>query len=169
MKIKASLLQIVALVAGLGIHARAGVLETGSANGTAVTPTSVCVGNQPCVLDASSVSTASGSVVAQSTSAAATNVILRVKDFSGTELMRVQQNGNTGIGTSSPATLLDVAGQTGLLSRTKTQIDVLVPGKTGALIFCSNCATSGDVCASTGTAAAQWRRIGTTAGCGANE
>lgn len=56
-----------------------------------------------------------------------------------------------------------------LFSRTKAQVDTLVPGAAGEIIFVSNVATSGDVCVSTGTAAAQWRRIGTAAGCGTNE
>lgn len=74
--------------------------------------------------------------------------------------------GTIGIGTTSPTSTLDVAGEVGLFSRTAAQIDALVPTKAGAVIFCSNCATSGDVCVSTGTAVAQWRRIGTTQGCG---
>ena len=50
-------------------------------------------------------------------------------------------------------------------SRTRAQLNTLVPGLVGAQVFCSNCATNGDMCVSTGTTAGQWRRIGTALGC----
>lgn len=58
--------------------------------------------------------------------------------------------------------------------KTRSQIDSVTAIACGQLVFCSDCATSGDICVSTGTGAcgtklAQFRRIGTTAGCGSQE
>lgn len=93
-----------------------------------------------------------------------------------------------GLGTRAPSTKLHMSsgtftvdgntqlvanfgGTVRLWSRTKVQIDTLVPGAAGETVFCSNCNTNGDVCVSTGTAAAQWHRVGAAAsvGCGTNE
>lgn len=53
-------------------------------------------------------------------------------------------------------------------SRTKAQVDALVPEAVGQIIFCSDCSTA-NICVSTGTAAAQWLRVdSTTVGCGSN-
>jgi len=76
--------------------------------------------------------------------------------------------GGAQAGSFNSAQTLILLAPTRLFSRTALQIDTLTPVSAGDVIFCSNCATSGDVCVSTGTAAAQWRRIGTTAGCGSN-
>lgn len=122
------------------------------------------------------------------TSTGGTLRIRRLTDaFSGfTPALNIDSSDKVGIGTASPATTLDVNGDaqfgsgatkstftaTGFwepISKTKAQIDTLVPTKAGQVITCSNCATSGDLCISTGTLAAQWRRVGTAAGCGTNE
>ena len=90
----------------------------------------------------------------------------------GAQSVRVDANGTVGIGgnpTGGAGMSLELFEQAGFYSRTKAQIDTLTPGKAGAAIFCSDCATSGDVCVGTGPLVAQWRRIGTAAGCGTNE
>ena len=51
-----------------------------------------------------------GTLVVQSTSSTSANPVVAVKNFAGGELFRVQQDGSVGVGTSSPATKLDVAG-----------------------------------------------------------
>ncbi|MFA6318611.1 MAG: hypothetical protein WC943_14475, partial [Elusimicrobiota bacterium] len=51
-----------------------------------------------------------GTLVVRSTSTDATNPVVNVQANNGTELFRLQQNGLLGLGTSSPGTLLDVAG-----------------------------------------------------------
>lgn len=53
-------------------------------------------------------------------------------------------------------------------SRTKAQIDLLVPTKVGQVIYASDTTLPG-LCVSTGTAAAQWRKMeSATLGCGTN-
>ena len=53
-------------------------------------------------------------------------------------------------------------------SRTKAQIDTLVPTKVGQVIYASDTTLPG-LCVSTGTAAAQWRKMeSATLGCGTN-
>ncbi len=52
------------------------------------------------------------------------------------------------------------------ISKTRAQIDLLVPTKVGQVIFCSDC-TVKNMCVSTGTLVAQWMRSDlSTAGCG---
>ena len=102
-----------------------------------------------------------------------------------TAAMVISSAGNVGIGTASPATKLDVNGDaqfgsgatkstftaTGFwepYSRTKAQIDLLVPTKVGQVIDCTDCTLPG-LCRSTGTLAAQWRKMeSATLGCGTN-
>lgn len=101
----------------------------------------------------------------------------------GTNLVVDGPTGNVGVGTASPATLLDVNGSaqfgsgatkstftaTGFwepYSRTRAQIDTLVPTKVGQVIYASDTTLPG-LCVSTGTAAAQWRKVeSATLGCG---
>jgi len=56
-------------------------------------------------------------------------------------------------------------------NRTKAQIDTFAPAAIGMTIFCTNCNTNGDLCVSTGTAVAQFKRVGAgaTVGCGTGE
>lgn len=93
--------------------------------------------------------------------------------------------GKVGILTITPATVLDVEGNaqfgsgatkstftaTGFwepISKTKAQIDALVPTKVGQVIYASDTTLPG-LCVSTGTAAAQWRKMeSATLGCGTN-
>ena len=88
-----------------------------------------------------------------------------------------------GVGTTSPKTKIHMSsgtvtldgnispainvlnGTVGLWSRTMAQLDTQAISRTGVTVFCSDC-TLPDVCVSTGTTASQWRRIGTTTGCG---
>jgi len=97
----------------------------------------------------------------------------------------VKAAGNVGIGTASPATTLDVNGNaqfgsgatkstftaTGFwepISKTKAQVDTLVPTKVGQVIYASDTTLPG-LCISTGTSAAQWRKMeSATLGCGTN-
>ncbi|MBI4676482.1 MAG: hypothetical protein HY748_02745, partial [Elusimicrobia bacterium] len=51
-----------------------------------------------------------GTLVVKSTSTDATNPVVNVQNFAGSELMRVQQDGKVGIGTTSPAQKLHVEG-----------------------------------------------------------
>lgn len=54
-----------------------------------------------------------------------------------------------------------------LWARTKAQIDTLVPTRQGQLVSCIDCTTAYNTCESSGTLAAQWRKVGsTTLGCG---
>lgn len=126
-----------------------------------------------------------GTLVVRSTSTTALNPVINVQNNTGTELLRVQQDGNVGIGLSAPGTQLDVAGNAAFgsgttksaftasgfwepFSRTRAQIDVLVPTKIGQVIYASDTTLPG-LCISTGTAAAQWRKMeSATLGCGTN-
>ena len=123
---------------------------------------------------------ASGAVIV-STRAGATDVL----DDDGSQLFWDFDLNRLGVGTSLPATLLHVDGAaqfgsgdtkstftaTGFwepVSKTKAQIDTLVPTKTGQVIYASDTTLPG-LCISTGTSAAQWRKMeSATLGCGAN-
>lgn len=95
------------------------------------------------------------------------------------ERLFVDQDGKTGIGTSSPATTLDVSGNSQFgttakstittsgffipASYTLAQIRAYTPASSeiGGLIMCSNCASAFSVCQSTGSTI-QGFRLGTT-------
>jgi hypothetical protein len=103
----------------------------------------------------------------------------------GTARVTFTDGGSVGIGTAAPATTLDVNGNaqfgsgatkstftaTGFwepISKTKAQVDTLVPTKVGQVIYASDTTLPG-LCVSTGTAAAQWRKMeSATLGCGTN-
>lgn len=65
----------------------------------------------------------------------------------------------------SAGSMTVTSGLTGLWAQTTSQINSITPSAVGQMLFCSDC-TNPDICVSTGTSIAQFRRIGTTAGCG---
>lgn len=66
--------------------------------------------------------------------------------------MFIHDDGKIGIGTTSPASLLDVAGGIGHYSRTLAQLVAISPGKAGESYYCSDCSPPKIVVA-TGTSA----------------
>lgn len=107
-------------------------------------------------------------------------------DINGSNTLRVRGNGGSVelvAVTETGATTLDVNGSaqfgsgatkstftaTGFwepISKTRAQIDLLVPTKVGQVIYASDTTLPG-LCVSTGTAAAQWRKMeSATLGCG---
>lgn len=80
------------------------------------------------------------------------------------EKMRIQSNGNVGIGTAGPAVALDIGGQgeLGLGVLTTAQVQAKIPGRIGALIYNS---TVSQVCVSTGTTIQGYARVSTGATC----
>lgn len=111
---------------------------------------------------------------------------IRIKFNAGSAVNSYINTGaNFGIGTTSPATVLDVNGNaqfgsgatkstftaTGFwqpLSQTRAQINTLVPTAVGQVIYASDTTLPG-LCISTGTLASQWRKMeSATLGCGTN-
>lgn len=74
----------------------------------------------------------------------------------GTPIIRAMPNGNVGISTSAPSISLDVQGQIGPKFYTLAQMNVLVPGRAGAMISISDASAPYSYCISTGTAAGAW-------------
>lgn len=125
---------------------------------------------------------ASGSVldIAATDDANSSLIALQLR---GSSMYLNPSGGAVGVGTSSPATTLDVNGNTQFgsgatkstftatgfwepISKTRAQIDTLVPTKIGQVIYASDTTLPG-LCISTGTLAAQWRKMeSATLGCG---
>ncbi|MBI5623786.1 MAG: tail fiber domain-containing protein [Elusimicrobia bacterium] len=72
-----------------------------------------------------------GTLVVKSTSADATNPVVNVQANNGAELMRVQQDGKVGVGTTNPATAVDINNSAGRTWFSGSQIGV-VPAGTGS-------------------------------------
>lgn len=77
-------------------------------------------------------------------------------------------NGNAQFGDGAAKSTFTATGFWEPYSRTKLQIDTLVPTKVGQVIYASDTTLPG-LCVSTGTLAAQWRKMeSATLGCGTN-
>lgn len=77
-------------------------------------------------------------------------------------------NGNAQFGSGATKSTFTATGFWEPISKTKAQIDLLVPTKVGQVIYASDTTLPG-LCVSTGTAAAQWRKMeSATLGCGTN-
>ena len=86
------------------------VESNGNANALFVDAGADAVGIMTSAPAAGAAFTSSGSAVFQSTSATVTHFVLKVNNASATELLRVEQQGRIGVGSTAPAYTLDVAG-----------------------------------------------------------
>lgn len=110
---------------------------------------------------------------------AATNRFAISADGKTTELLSITSGGNLGIGTASPASKLDVAGDAQFgsgvnkatvtaggfwqpLSQTTLQASLLAPTSLGQYIQNS---TTNELCKSTGTSAGNWQKVDGGGGC----
>lgn len=84
----------------------------------------------------------------------------------GAQRAAIDENGNFGIGSGATKSTFTATGFWEPISKTKAQIDALIPTKVGQVIYASDTTLPG-LCVSTGTAAAQWRKMeSATLGCG---
>lgn len=91
-----------------------------------------------------------------------------INTANGSPATTLDVNGNAQFGSGATKSTFTATGFWEPYSRTKAQIDALVPTKVGQVIYASDTTLPG-LCVSTGTAAAQWRKMeSATLGCGTN-